>query len=161
MRHRRLFVVATELAVTEQSLRKQVQLAASRLGARLFRVNTGQAWVGRVAGRPPDGTVVLVDARPIRMGLCTGGSDLIGWTEMTITPEMVGRTVAVFTAVELKTGRVPVTREQGVFLDAVRRAGGLAGVARSPADALAILADGAASSTSDLPHGSSTPSRRR
>jgi hypothetical protein len=121
--------------MTEQTLRKQVQLACSRLGARLFRVNTGQAWVGRVISRPFPGGVTLEDARPIRMGLATGGSDLIGWTEMTITPEMVGSTLAVFTAVELKTGRLAPTREQTAFLGAVKRAGGLSGVARTVAEA--------------------------
>ena len=115
--------------MTEQSLRKQVQLACSRLGARLFRVNTGQAWAGKPVQR--GNVVVLSDAYPIRMGLCTGGSDLIGWTEMTITPEMVGSTLAVFTAVELKTGRLAPTREQTAFLGAVERAGGLSGVART------------------------------
>jgi hypothetical protein len=120
---------------TEVSLRKQVQLACSRLGARLFRVNTGAAWVGRVISRPFPGGVLLEDARPIRMGLATGGSDLIGWTLCTVTPEMVGTEVALFTAVELKTGATRVTREQSFFLDAVRRAGGLAGVARTVAEA--------------------------
>jgi hypothetical protein len=69
------------------------------------------------------------------MGLVTGGSDLIGWTEMTITPEMVGSTLAVFTAVELKTGAQRPTREQTAFLGAVKRAGGLSGVARTVAEA--------------------------
>ncbi len=124
--------------MTEQSLRKQVQLACSRLGARLFRVNTGQAWAGKVVAHHGD-TVTLSAAYPIRMGLATGGSDLIGWTLVTVTPEMVGTEVAIFTAVELKTGRVPVTREQQTFLAAVVRAGGLAGVARSVAEAEAVV----------------------
>jgi hypothetical protein len=32
----------------------------------------------------------------------TGTSDLIGWTRVEITPDMVGSTVAVFTALEVK-----------------------------------------------------------
>jgi hypothetical protein len=124
--------------MTEQTLRKQVQLACSRLGARLFRVNTGRAWAGKA--RPdPRGGVYIQDAYPIRMGLTTGGSDLIGWTEMTITPEMVGSTLAVFTAVELKTGRLAPTREQTAFLGAVKRAGGLSGVARTVDEAEALV----------------------
>jgi protein involved in polysaccharide export with SLBB domain len=43
---------------------------------------------------------------------------------------MVGTTVAVFTAVEVKTGRVPVTAAQTRFLDAVTAAGGIARVTR-------------------------------
>ncbi len=113
--------------MTEQALRKEVQLAASRLGARLFRVNTGSAWVGRLVAHK-GGHVALADARPIRMGMVTGGSDLIGWSAD-------GR----FVAIELKTGRQRPTVEQGAFMEAVRRAGGLAGVARSVADVKAIL----------------------
>ncbi len=135
--------------MTEQSLRKQVQLAASRAGARLFRVNTGQAWVGRLVAHK-GGHVALADARPIRMGLTTGGSDLIGWSAH-------GR----FVAIELKTGRLQATVEQAAFLAAVRAAGGLAGVARSPEDVLAILAGGEASNTSAPHRGNSMPSRRR
>lgn len=136
--------------MAEQALRKAVQLALSRIGARMFRVNTGQAWAGKA--RPDTrGGVYISEAYPIRMGLCTGGSDLVGWTTHTITASDVGRQVALFTAIELKTGSLAPTREQAVFLDAVRRAGGLAGVARSVEDAQAILAGGAASSTSGRP----------
>lgn len=59
-----------------------------------------------------------------------GGADLIGWQTVEITPEMVGSRVAVFVALEVKTGRVPVTKEQRLFLDAVARAGGIAEVVR-------------------------------
>ncbi len=125
--------------MTELALRHQVQLALSRHGARVFRCNTGLAWAGTVVSMTGT-TVVLRDARPIHMGLATGGSDLIGWTTV--------NGVAVFTAIELKTGRAGLSREQAVFLDAVRLAGGLAGVARSVEDALAILAGDAPSTTS-------------
>ncbi len=138
--------------MAELALRHQVQLALSRLGARLFRVNTGQAWVGKRVMSPAGNTVVLSDARPMRMGLTTGGSDLIGWTPHTITAADVGRRVAIFTAIELKTGRAGLSREQAVFLDAVCLAGGLAGVARSVEDARAILAGGEANTTSGTTH---------
>jgi hypothetical protein len=74
--------------------------------------------------------VLIHDARPLHAGLCEGSSDLIGWTPVTITPDMVGTTIAVFTAVEVKTGRVRVTEAQTRFLDAVTAAGGIARVAR-------------------------------
>lgn len=124
--------------MSELALRRLVQRAVSRLGTRMFRVNVGQAWVGKIRCRTMN-SVILDEARPIRMGLVTGNSDLIGWTVVTVTPEMVGQPVAVFTAIELKTGRLAPTREQAVFLDVVRRAGGLAGVARSVAEAEAIV----------------------
>jgi ribosomal protein S19 len=42
-------------------------------------------------------------ADPVQFGLCKGSADLIGWKRVTVTPEMVGSTVAVFTSIEVKT----------------------------------------------------------
>jgi hypothetical protein len=74
-----------------------------------------------------------------RFGLCVGSSDLIGWTTRTITPDMVGQRVAVFTAIEVKTLTGRTTPAQEHFLETVHRAGGIAIVARSEDD-LARLA---------------------
>lgn len=95
---------------------QRVQLEATRKGWRVFRNNVGQ----------------LLDARgvPVRYGLCPGSSDLIGWRELVITPEMVGQTVAQFVAVEVKTPTGKATPQQMQFLDAVERAGGVAVIAR-------------------------------
>ena len=76
-------------------------------------------------------------------GLARGSADLIGWTIRTVTPEMVGTQVAVFTSIEVKTPTGRVKPEQQQWLDAVQAAGGIAGVARSVEDALRITtADG-------------------
>ena len=80
---------------------------------------------------------------PVRYGLQPGSSDLIGWRTVTITPEMVGQQVAVFTSIEVKTPTGRLRPEQKLWLDAVQAAGGIAGVARSVEDALRITtADG-------------------
>ena len=77
--------------------------------------------------------------RPIRYGVCNpGGSDLIGWTPVAITPDMVGQTVAVFTAVEVKNATGRPSEAQLNFIAQVLKAGGFAGIARSPGDAVAI-----------------------
>lgn len=77
--------------------------------------------------------------RVIRYGVGNpGGSDLIGWTPVTITPDMVGRTVAVFTAVEVKTPKGKPTEAQINFLHQVKQSGGIAGIARSADDALGL-----------------------
>lgn len=127
--------MTTNLA--ERGLRNAVLKATSALGVRLFRVNTGMAWAGKAQRRGND--VLVRDAYPVHMGLCDGGSDLIGWTTITITADMVGRTMAVFTAIELKVGRMCTTPEQDHFMARVREAGGLADVARSADEACHII----------------------
>jgi hypothetical protein len=114
--------------VTEQHIQQHIRLACSTGPVRLFRNNTD----------------VLRDAngRPVSFGLCKGSADLIGWTTRTITADMVGQQVAVFTSIEVKTPRTGrLTPEQKQWLAAVETAGGIAGVARSVADAEALLRD--------------------
>jgi hypothetical protein len=110
---------------SEQHIQQHIRLACSTGPVRLFRNNTG----------------VLRDqyGRPVQFGLCKGSADLIGWTTRTITADMVGHQVAVFTSIEVKTPTGRLTPEQRQWLAAVETAGGIAGVARSVADAEALL----------------------
>jgi hypothetical protein len=68
-----------------------------------------------------------------------GGSDGIGWTSKTITPDMVGQKVAIFTAIETKTLEGNATEEQINFCEQVRMAGGYAGFATNREEARAIV----------------------
>lgn len=114
----------------EADLHRQLMMAASKLGARLFRNNVGLGWMGREVHNS-DGTVILSDARRIRFGLAVGSSDLIGWVPVTVTDEMVGRTLAVFTSTEVKMPKGRISQEQRDWLTAVENAGGIANVCRS------------------------------
>lgn len=78
----------------------------------------------------------------VRFGLTPGSSDLIGWTPVVITEDMVGDTVAVFTAVECKTVKGKPTDKQKLFICRVQADGGYAGVARSVEDAMGIIERG-------------------
>ena len=110
---------------SEQHIQQHIRLACSTGPVRLFRNNTGEL-------RDQHG-------RPVSFGLCKGSADLIGWTTRTITTDMVGQQVAVFTSIEVKTAAGRLTPEQRQWLAAVETAGGIAGVARSVADAEALL----------------------
>ncbi len=66
-------------------------------------------------------------------------SDLIGWHSMIVTPEMIGQNIAIYTAIEVKSGSRRPTIDQCTFIKLVRKAGGIAGVARSPEDAEEML----------------------
>lgn len=111
---------------SERDIQAQILLALSHGPTRLLRVNAGVAWQGHVLQHNRD-LLVLENPRALRLA-APGVSDLIGWTEG-------GR----FVAVEVKGPRGRVTDEQAAFIDLVRRSGGLAGVARSVADARAVL----------------------
>ena len=121
----------------ELNIQKSIMLAVSKY-SRMFRNNVGTGWVGKVSATK-DGGKYIKDARPLKAGLCTGSSDLIGWTTKTITPEMVGCKVAIFTALEIKTPTGKATPEQMNFIQQVRLGGGLAGIARSGEDAVLIV----------------------
>jgi len=109
----------------ESEIQDHIRQRAHEHNARLFRNNVGS----------------LQDAtgRWVQYGLCVGSSDLIGWTMVEITADMVGHTVAVFTAIEVKAAKGKPTQEQLDFVDAVARAGGLSGIARSDADFVRIV----------------------
>ena len=85
--------------------------------------------------RNQTGTYKLEDGRVLSSGLHKGSADLIGWKELTITPEMVGSTVAVFLSVEVKSAKGRVRPEQETWKNNVNRCGGIAIVARSAEDA--------------------------
>lgn len=109
----------------EGELIRRILLQASENGARLFRCNTGKGWVGQVVSQTPE-LITLKNYRVFTAGLTNGGSDLIGWSPRIIDDQRV----AVFTAIEAKTGRLKPTHEQESFLAAVERAGGIAKVVR-------------------------------
>lgn len=123
--------------MAEADFMRHLMKEATRFGARLFRQQVGMAWVGKIV-RKGDGWITLADPRPFHAGV-PGMADLGGWVPVTITPDMVGKTVAIYTAVEVKVGKGRVSDEQFAFIAAVRSAGGKAGVARSDDDLNAIL----------------------
>ncbi len=123
----------------ESNILKTIQIALSKLRTvTTFRNNTAQGWVGTPVARTAT-TITLKDYRPLHAGLTKGSSDLIGWTEVVITPDMVGRKVAIFTAVEVKSARGRATEEQLNFIRRVQDAAGIAGIARSSEDAVDII----------------------
>lgn len=127
------------MGIKETNISKQIMKRVSLLGTRLFRVNTGMAWAGKVKRKFPNGDILLGGAYPIQMGLITGGSDLIGWHPVIITQSMVGKRVAVFTAPEVKTPGVVTNDDQHKFIKNVREAGGIAGVVYSEEQAAALI----------------------
>ena len=121
----------------ELNVQKQIMIAVSKY-SRMFRNNVGIGWVGKTS-KTRDGGLYIKEPRPLKAGLCTGSSDLIGWTTKIITSDMVGAKVAIFTALEIKTATGKPTKEQVNFISQVLVNGGIAGVARSGDEAIEIV----------------------
>ena len=111
----------------ETVLQQNIRLALGQeKNLRLFRNQVGQL---------PDPRT----GRYIQFGLAKGSSDLIGFKTIKITPEMIGQDLAVFTSIEVKTNSGQLSKYQHNWLQAVKKAGGIVGVARNVKDALNIL----------------------
>ena len=131
----------------EQSIQNRIRVAFSKAGSVMFRINTGRAWTGNKIIRMPathptwPRAVVILDPRPFKTGTPAGYADLTGWHPVEITPEMVGQTVAVYMAAEVKTPKGRATDRQNNFLGTVLAAGGIAGILRHE-DTVSPLIDG-------------------
>lgn len=111
---------------SESQLLSSLLIRCSALGVRLFRNN-----VGKLQDRT---------GRWVQYGLCVGSSDLIGYLPVTITPEHVGRTLAVFVAIEAKSATGTLRPEQRQFLNVAGQHGAITCLARAVEDAEMALA---------------------
>lgn len=117
----------------------QLEIGKQVPAARLFRNNTGMAYQSNLVKKNKDGSITMWDWRVIHAGLCDGSSDLIGKTTIVVTEDMVGKNIAVFTALEGKSATGIVSDDQKNFLNFVHAAGGIAGIFRTPEQAVEIF----------------------
>lgn len=134
--------------VSENTVLRKVWIAIGIM-SRMFRVNSGMAWV-QTRGKPyreQNGDIVVPGGRPVALGFgdtsgdpVAGVGDLVGWTTVTITPDMVGCKIAVFTDIETKSSADAKKRKaQADFISLVNQSGGIAGFAHTPEMAVAIV----------------------
>lgn len=124
----------------EAASQQQIMLAMARMGALPYRNNVG-------ACTDESGRVIRYGLAnsSAQMNAAIKSSDIIGITPVTITPEMVGRTVGVFTAIECKRPGWHLTpgdkrgQAQQKFIDIVVSVGGMGGFATGPDDVSAIV----------------------
>jgi hypothetical protein len=112
--------------LSESALYGAILQEFSHGDTRLFRVNAGMAYQGKVVRRTPQ-TLILSPWYPIKLAVA-GMSDIIGWSDG-----------AIFTAIEAKSRTGRVTPEQEAFILTVRKAGGRAGIARTIEEAGQII----------------------
>ena len=115
----------------ESTIQQEIQIQASHHNCILLRNNSG--------------ALLDKDGRLVRFGVGNiskqhqdriKSSDLLGFTKMVITPDMVGKTVAIFTAVEVKKEAWSPDKKfdkhetaQRNFIDWILANGGMAGFA--------------------------------
>ena len=102
------------MAWGERKLINEFLLKATAMGSRLFRFQSG--------------VFFSKNGAPIRVGT-PGMSDLMGWTTVKVTRDMVGKDIAIFTAIELKTQNARATKAQKAFVSLVRSHGGISAIA--------------------------------
>lgn len=137
------------MAKQETDIVNKIMQDVSPRGARLFRNVRGlfyakesvQALIAAI--RTGDAQKIVNAVKMLRQlmaGLqANGSSDLIGFTPVKITESMVGLTMAIFTAVEVKTADGRVDPDQRDFVNFIQMSGGYAGIARSIEDARKIM----------------------
>lgn len=128
-------------SMNETNIQRSIRMVVSRMTkAVLFRNNVGTGWVGKARQVQDKSGVFIQDARPLHAGLLKGSSDLIGWTVVEITPEMIGRKMAIFTAIETKKSeRSRRSPEQMQFIKVAHDSGAIAGFCTTPDDAIQLI----------------------
>lgn len=81
--------------------------------------------------RNPRGVAVFPNGHRVVYGLSEGGSDLIGFTLI----EFHGKIFPIFTVFEEKGGRTKTAPHQLLFIEAVKRNGGIGAIIRNIGDA--------------------------
>lgn len=130
---------------SEKRIEQEIMLAATECDCILFKNNVGSAYRGKMMML--NGKKVLTGLQFISYGLggIKGSSDQIGIASVEITPDMVGKRVGIFTAIEVKKdkhGAYKATPEQRKFIQMVKANGGIAGVCDSVEDMKQLIKKG-------------------
>lgn len=117
---------------SESEIQQLIQLEAPKMGVTLLRNNSG-------AHKDETGRLVRYGLGQISNTQPYKSSDLIGWTEVIVTEQMIGQRVAIFTAVEIKRESWKATKDereekQRNFINWIKARGGIAGMVNSVDD---------------------------
>lgn len=129
------------MGMEESKIQKRIALECSDKNTRLWQNDNGLCYQGQVSRFNEKGgqSAVITRCKAIRYGLGTGTSDLIGFKKIKITPEMVGKDIAIFVGIEVKTNTGRTSKSQDNFLKLIEQSGGICGVARTTEEASNIL----------------------
>lgn len=98
--------------------------------SRMFRSNSGMAWAGKIVSRDNEKNTITIKNPRVFHGMPEGFPDTVGFQSVTVTPEMVGKRIAIFKCAEFKTGNQKLTYLQSKFKKMVDKMGGIFEVVR-------------------------------
>lgn len=110
-------------------------------GSTMFKNVGGYAIIcnPKDATRLKSGGYIIKKGFPMKnISLWKGSSDMIGWKSVTITPDMVGKKVAIFQSIEIKTKNDRLRKEQKIWNKVVEAAGALVAVWKENSDGKSI-----------------------
>lgn len=114
---------------SEAEIQQSIQLEAPKMGVTLMRNNN-------VAFKDESGRMVRAGLGNVSPNQPFKSSDLIGWTEIIVTEEMIGQRLAIFTAIEVKSEKWKPSKDereekQNNFIKWVKSRGGIASMVNS------------------------------
>ena len=110
-------------------------------GSNMFKNVGGYAIVcnPKQVDRLKGGGYLVKKGFPIKnISLWKGSSDMIGWKTVTVTEDMVGKKVAIFQSIEIKTKNDRLRKEQKIWNKVAEKAGGLIAVWKENKDGKSI-----------------------
>lgn len=121
----------------EQDIQAQILIELSKNNVYALRINSGNFWGGEVLSHNGD---MLLLKHPTKIaGAPAGTSDIIGCKTVIISQEMVGKTVGIFTCIEVKKPSEKPKPHQEKYLALMNSRGAIAGVAKSPEEAVSLI----------------------
>lgn len=109
------------MAIKEKNLINETLLSLPS-SMRMFRINCGMAWIGKIVKRIKN--KIIIENPRVFHGAPSGFPDLAGWKTITITSDMIGKKIAIFTGYEIKaTG--DLSNDQKRFKKLLIESGGI------------------------------------
>ena len=128
--------------MTEHQIQNQIKdVLAYYHNLYIMRANVGTGWIGDFV-KNADDSITIYKPRRFQTGLPAGFPDLFGYKSLIITPEMIGKTIAQFAFVEVKTPKGKASKEQKEMHKQLIEAGAIGGIARSAEEAIKLLRGG-------------------
>ena len=136
----------------EKTIQNQIRIDLSTKDSRVFRNHVGTGYSTYAVTQALDAIYdpflkkkieSILNKGFVSFGFGEGSSDLIGIKSVKVTPEMVGKNIGVFCAIECKSpsGNTSASRleKQNKFINVINSLGGRAGFATSSEMAERIL----------------------